>query len=38
MASNYNRMRRLPIVMIRDGEDYVAVRRESYEDLLACEI
>lgn len=38
MASNYNRMRRLPVVMIRDGEDYLAVRRETYEDMLACEL
>ncbi len=34
MASNYNRLPRPPIVMLRDGnESYVAVRRESYEDL-----
>lgn len=33
MASNYNRIPRPPIVMIRDGEDKVAVRRETYEDL-----
>jgi len=33
MASNYNRIPRPPVVMLRDGKDYVAVRRESYEDL-----
>ena len=34
MASNYNRLPRPPIVMLRGGdESYVAVRRESYEDL-----
>jgi diaminopimelate decarboxylase len=33
MASNYNRVPRPPVVMIRDGRDYVAVKRESYEDL-----
>jgi diaminopimelate decarboxylase len=33
MASNYNRVPRPPVVMIKDGRDYVAVRRESYEDL-----
>ncbi len=39
MASNYNRIPRPPIVMIApDGSDYVAVRRESYEDLLANDL
>lgn len=38
MASNYNRLRRLPIVMLRGGEDYVAVRRETFEDLLNCDL
>ncbi len=34
MASNYNRIPRPPIVMLRGGsESYVAVRRESLEDL-----
>lgn len=33
MASNYNRIPRPPVVMLRDGKDYVAVRKESYEDL-----
>lgn len=33
MASNYNRLPRPPVIMIRDGEDRVAVRRETYEDL-----
>ncbi len=34
MASNYNRLPRPPIVMLRGGkESYVAVRRESFEDL-----
>lgn len=35
MASNYNRLPRPPVVMINEkGEDYIAVRRESYEDLI----
>lgn len=34
MASNYNRIPRPPVVMIRDGVDYVAVARESFEDLI----
>ena len=34
MASNYNRIGRPPVVMLRGGnESYVAVRRESLEDL-----
>jgi len=33
MASNYNRLPRPPIVMLKEGESYVAVRRESFEDL-----
>lgn len=35
MASNYNRLPRPAVVMLApDGTDYVAVRRESYEDLI----
>jgi diaminopimelate decarboxylase len=34
MASNYNRVPRPPIVMIKDKTDYLAVRRESFEDLI----
>ena len=34
MASNYNRIPRPPVVMLKDGESYVAVRRESYADLM----
>ncbi len=33
MASNYNRIPRPPIVMISGGKDYIAVKRESYDDL-----
>ncbi|MBR6651376.1 MAG: diaminopimelate decarboxylase [Clostridia bacterium] len=33
MASNYNRLPRPAVVMVKDGESYVAVRRETYEDL-----
>ncbi|MBQ8474336.1 MAG: diaminopimelate decarboxylase [Clostridia bacterium] len=33
MASNYNRLPKPPVVMVRGGESYVAVRRETYEDL-----
>ncbi len=38
MASNYNRIPRPPIVMISGGEDYVAVKRESFEDLIKNDI
>lgn len=34
MSSNYNRITKLPIVMVNDGMDYLAVRRESLEDLV----
>ena len=38
MASNYNRLPRPPVVMLRGGESYVAVRRESYEDLCRNDV
>ena len=38
MASNYNRLGRPPVVMLRAGESYVAVRRETAEDLCALDL
>jgi len=38
MASNYNRMGRPPVVMLRDGESYVAVRREDPDTLCALDV
>ena len=39
MSSNYNRVARLPVVMIdKDGRDYLAVRRESLEDIARNDI
>ena len=38
MASNYNRLGRPPVVMLRDGESYVAVRRETLDDLSALDV
>ncbi len=38
MASNYNRIPRPPIVVLREGESRVAVRRESLEDLCLNDI
>lgn len=38
MASNYNRIPRPPIVMLSQGDSYLAVRRETYADLCACDV
>ncbi len=38
MASNYNRIQRLPVVMLKDGNDRLAVRGESLEDLIRCDL
>lgn len=38
MASNYNRLRRLPIVLVKDGKSSLAVRRETLEDLVKCDL
>lgn len=38
MSSNYNRICRPAVVMVRGGEDYLAVRRQSFEDLVACDL
>lgn len=38
MASNYNRIPRPPVVMLMDGESYVAVRRESVEDITHLDV
>ena len=38
MSSNYNRLPRPPIVMLSGGRDYLAVRRETPEDLTALEV
>ena len=34
MASNYNRIPRPPVVMLRGGTSYTAVKRETLEDLI----
>ncbi|MBP5349783.1 MAG: diaminopimelate decarboxylase [Clostridia bacterium] len=34
MASNYNRIPRPPVVFLSEGKDALAVRRESFEDLV----
>ena len=38
MASNYNRIPRPPVVMLKDGKASLAVRRETYEDIIACDL
>ncbi|MGN0158313.1 MAG: diaminopimelate decarboxylase [Brotaphodocola sp.] len=38
MSSNYNKLRRPPIVMLTEGENYVAVKRESFEDLCRNDV
>jgi diaminopimelate decarboxylase len=38
MASNYNKLTRPPVVFVRDGRARLVVRRETYDDLLACDV
>ncbi|MBR2489406.1 MAG: diaminopimelate decarboxylase, partial [Clostridia bacterium] len=38
MASNYNRIPRPPVVMLSDKGDYVAVKRETFDDVCALDI
>ncbi|MEO6122088.1 MAG: diaminopimelate decarboxylase [Ilumatobacteraceae bacterium] len=38
MGSNYNKVTRPPIVFVGDGEARLVVRRETFDDLLACDL
>ena len=38
MSSNYNRIPKPPVVMLKDGESYIAVKRETYEDVCRNDI
>lgn len=38
MASNYNRVPKAAVVLIKDGESKVIINRESYEDLIRNDI
>jgi len=38
MSSNYNRIPRPPVVMLSGGEDRLAIRRETPEDLMRLEL
>ena len=37
MASNYNRLTRPAVLMVKDGKPFVAIKRESFEDLIRNE-
>ncbi|MFK3988188.1 diaminopimelate decarboxylase [Exiguobacterium mexicanum] len=38
MASNYNQMLRPAVVFVKDGNHRLVVRRQTLEDLVACEV
>jgi diaminopimelate decarboxylase len=38
MSSNYNKQVRPAVVMVSGGEARVIVRRETYDDLMKCEL
>jgi diaminopimelate decarboxylase len=38
MASNYNRLPRPPVVMVKGGTDYLAVKRETLQDLIKNDV
>ena len=38
MASNYNRIPRLPVIMVKDGKARVVVKRETYEQITECDV
>lgn len=38
MASNYNRVPRPPVVMLKEKQDYLAVKRESFENIVRNDI
>lgn len=38
MASNYNKLTRPPVVFVHDGQARAVVRRETYEDLVRCDL
>jgi len=38
MASNYNRLPRPPILLVKDGKVQTVVRRESYDDLIRNDV
>lgn len=38
MSSNYNASTKPPVIMLTKDSEYVAVKRESFEDMTACQI
>ena len=38
MGSNYNKVPRPPVVFVKDGGARLVVRRETYDDLLRCDL
>lgn len=38
MASNYNRLPKPPVVMIKNKQDYIAVKRETLDDIIKNDI
>ena len=38
MASNYNKLTRPPVVFVREGVARAVVRRETYDDLVRCDV
>ena len=38
MSSNYNRLGKPPVVMLKNGSDYLAVKRETPEDICKNDI
>jgi len=38
MGSNYNKVTRPPVVFVADGAARLVVRRETLDDLLACDV
>ncbi len=38
MASNYNRVPRPPVVMLKDGKDTIAVKRETLDDIIGLDV
>ncbi len=38
MASNYNRVPRPPVVMVKDGADKLIIKRETYDDIISNDL
>ncbi len=38
MSSNYNRIPKLPVVMLNGNEDYIAVKRETLDDIIRNDV